>query len=56
MYELYVSLRTFLFFFLSSPPAAVLDVFLAAFSLGVVFAGALEAVEEAGAFPAVDAG
>jgi hypothetical protein len=57
MYELYVSLRTFLLFFLSSPPAEVFfDVFLAAFSLGVVFAGALEAVEEAGAFPAVDAG
>lgn len=56
MYEAYVSLRTLLRFFLSPSAGAVfLDVFFAALSAVVVFAGALEAVE-AGALPAVDAG
>ena len=57
MYELYVSLRIFLRFFLSpSPDCVFFAVFFAAFAPSdVVFAGALEAVE-AGAFPAVEAG
>ena len=58
MYELYVSLRTFLRFdFLSaSPPGALFfAVFLAEESAGVL-AGALEATLEAGAFQAVEAG
>lgn len=55
MYEEYVSLRTFFLFFFSSPLAAGLEVFFAAFAPSAGLAGALEAVD-AGAFPAVDAG
>ena len=60
MYEAYVSLRSFLRFFLSSPDEAFFAVF--ADLSAVVFAGALDAggaldaVVEAGALPAVDAG
>ena len=43
------------FFFDSSPEAAGLEVFFAAFAPSVVLAGALDAVE-AGALPAVEAG
>ncbi len=56
MYELYVSLRVFLrFFFSPSAPAAdLLAVFFAALVPSGL--GALEAVVEAGALLAVDAG
>ena len=57
IYELYVSLRTFLRFFFSpsAPPADFFaGVFFAALS-AVVLAGTFEAVD-AGALPAVEAG
>lgn len=57
MYEENVSLRVFLRFFLSASAAGAvfLDVFLAA--AGVLDAdGCLAAVDDAGAFPAVEAG
>lgn len=50
-------MRTFLrFFFSPSAGAAALEVFFAAFVPSVDLAGALEAVAEAGALPAVEAG
>ena len=59
MYEAYVSLRIFLRFFLSSPPALFFAVFadLSAVVLaGALDAGALEAVEVGALPPTVDAG
>ena len=56
MYELYVSLRALRLFFLSPSAPAALVLLAVFFALDSALAGALEAVVEAGALLAVDAG